>query len=270
MARSSYTVIIPCKDGEATIEETLQSLFDQSIRAQEIIVLDDASRDRTSEILRKYPQVHAIRLEHNLPRNWTRVAMLFALGVKHMSRPADYVMISGDDCLYTKTYVEQLLSEFAKDPSLLVCSGSHVRQKIVDEAAPHGAGRIFRYRFLRDLLPWPETAAWESWVLFRALQVGGKTRRVATVSYRHLKPYSSGSVRMFGHGMYELGYPFLFVIGRFAKSVLFERRKLQQLQMIRGYLEYKFRRIPRSDIAAFVSRYQKQRVRRFVSRLLRA
>jgi glycosyltransferase involved in cell wall biosynthesis len=270
MARPSYTVIIPCKDGEATIEQTLQSVFAQSIPAQEIVVLDDASRDRTPHILKKYPQVHTVRLEHNLPRNWTRVAMLFALGVKSMSKPVDFVMISGDDCFFDETYVEQLLDEFAKDPSLLVCSGSHVRQKIVDEAAPHGAGRVFRYTFLRSLLPWQVTAAWESWVLFKALQVGGKSRRFATVSYRHLKPYSSGSVRMFGHGMYELGYPFLVVLGRFAKSVLFERRKLQQLQMILGYLEYRFRRVPRSDVADFVSRYQKQRVRRFVSRLLRA
>jgi glycosyltransferase involved in cell wall biosynthesis len=270
MAKASYAVIVPCKDGETTIERTLRSLLAQSIPAQEIIVLDDASRDRTPEILKRLPQVRTIRLEHNLPRDWTRVGMLFALGVKRMSKPADYVMISGDDCFYAKTYVEELLKEFDKNPALLVCSGSHGRQKVVGEAAPHGAGRVFRYSFLRSLLPWKVTAAWESWFLFKALQVGGKIERVANVSYRHLKPYSSASVRTFGYGMYELGYPFIVVLGRFAKSVLFEPRKLQQVQLIVGYLEYRFRCIPRSDVAHFVDQYQKQRVRRFVSRVLRA
>jgi glycosyltransferase involved in cell wall biosynthesis len=270
MADMRYTVVIPCKDGETTIERTLQSLYSQSIPATEIIVIDDASKDRTPQILKKHAKVRAIRLEHNLPRSWARVPKLINLALDNMSKPVSYVMISGDDCLFPPTYVEALLKEFEKNPRLLICSGTHMKQKIVGEAAPHGAGRVFRYAFLGKILPFPVTIGWESWVLFKALESGGKTARVSTVSFDHLKPYSSGSVWTFGHSMYELGYPFWFVLGRCAKNIVFESHKLQQLQMLRGYVEYMIKRKPRLDVAAFVSRYQKQRVRNFFARLLKA
>jgi glycosyltransferase involved in cell wall biosynthesis len=270
MPDRSYTVVIPCKDGETTIEQTLQSLFSQSIPASEIIVVDDASKDRTPQILKKHAKVYSIRLEHNLPRSWARVPRLINLALDQISKPVGYIMISGDDCIFPATYVQRLLEEFDRNPRLLICSGSHMKQKIVGQAAPHGAGRVFRFSFLKGILPFPVTIGWESWVLFKALERGGTTARVATVSFDHLKPYSSGSIWTFGHSMYELGYPFLFVLGRFAKNVLFEPHKLQQFHMLRGYLQYKITGRPRLDIADFVGRYQKQRVREFVTRLLRA
>jgi hypothetical protein len=70
--------------------------------------------------------------------------------------------------------------------------------------------------------------------------------------------------------MYELGYPLLIVLGRFVKNVLFEPHKLQQFHMLRGYLHYRISGRPRLDIADFVGKYQKQRVRGFFARLLRA
>jgi len=270
MADTRYTAVIPCKDGETTIERTLQSLYAQSIPATEIIVIDDASKDRTPQILKRHPQVRVFRLEHNLPRSWARVPKLVNLALDKMSRPVSYIMISGDDCLFPSTYVEALLEEFERDPRLLVCSGTHMKQKIVGKAEPHGAGRIFRYAFLSKILPFPVTIGWESWVLFKALESGGETARVTTVSFDHLKPYSSGSVWTFGHSMYELGYPFWFVLGRCVKNVIFGSHKLQQLQMFRGYVQYMIKGDPRLDVAPFVSRYERQRVRSLFARVLGA
>lgn len=269
MVDKRYSVVIPCKDGETTIERTLQSLYAQSIQASEIIVIDDASKDRTPEILKRHPQARSFRLEHNLLRSWARVPKLMNLALDKISKSVSFIMISGDDCLFPSTYVESLLDEFDRNPRLLVCSGTHMKQKIVGKAEPHGAGRIFRYSFLSRILPFPVTIGWESWVLFKALGYGGETARITTVSYDHLKPYSSGSVWTFGHSMYELGYPFWFVLGRCAKNVVFGSHKLQQLHMLRGYVQYWVTGRPRLDIAVFVSKYQKKRVREFFGRLLR-
>ncbi len=270
MADTRYTVAIPCKDGETTIERTLQSLYAQSIPATEIIVIDDASKDRTPEILKRESKIRVFRLEHNLPRSWARVPKLMNLAVEKMSKPVSYFMISGDDCLYPPTYVEELLKQFERNPRLLVCSGTHMKQKIVGKAEPHGAGRVFRYSFLSKILPFPVTIGWESWVLFKALEKGGETARITTVTYGHLKPYSSGSVWTFGHSMYELGYPFWFVVGRCIKNVVFGSHKLQQLHMFRGYIEYMINGYPRLDVAPFVGRYEKQRVRTLFARKLEA
>jgi glycosyltransferase involved in cell wall biosynthesis len=48
------TVVIPAHNAEATIDETLLGVRAQTHRALEIIVVDDGSRDRTSEIVAKH------------------------------------------------------------------------------------------------------------------------------------------------------------------------------------------------------------------------
>jgi glycosyltransferase involved in cell wall biosynthesis len=270
MADRSYVVLIPCKDGQETIEKTLQSILSQTIAPKSIIVVDDASTDNTPRILEKYPQILTIRLDHNLPRDFARVPKLVNLMLNRMPKTYAYVMISGDDSVYPTEYIELILREFERDAKLLVCSGTHIEQKIFEQSSPHGSGRIIKYSFLKKVIPFPESIGWESWVLFKALQYGGKVKRVAEVRFEHLKPYSSYSVWTFGQSMYELGYPFWFVLGRFAKNSIFESNKMQQLSMIGGFVEYRLERKPRLDVADFVTKYQKQRIQSLVRRLLRA
>jgi glycosyltransferase involved in cell wall biosynthesis len=259
---NSYAVLIPSKNGEATIEQTMQSILSQTIPAGEVIVIDDASTDATPQILKRFPQVTTIRFEHRLPRDFARVPKLIDRGLKLISKPCSYVMISGDDSLYPDNYVQLVLEEFTKDPRLLVCSGSHTKQRTVDETSPHGSGRVIRYDFLKCILPFPESIGWESWILFKAQQMGGRVARIPNVTYQHLRPYGSSSVWTFGQSMYELGYPFWFVLARTAKNIVFESNKLQQLTMIAGFLEFKFRRKPKLDVAGFVARSQTYRLKK--------
>lgn len=265
-AKTSYAVLIPTKNGEATIEQTLRSIVFQTVPPKQIIVIDDASRDATAQILKKFSQATIIRLEHNLPRDFSRVLRLISLGLRRVSEPCSYVMISGDDSSYPDNYVQILLEEFEKDPRLFVCSGIHTKQKILDEATPHGSGRIIRYSFLKQVLPIPESVGWEGWIVFKARQMGGRVKRIQTVSYQHLRSYGSSTLWAFGQGMYELGYPFWFVLARLVKNIVFEPNKLQQLTMLGGFIEFELKRKPKLDISEFVVKIQIDRTRRLIIR----
>lgn len=60
-----FTVIIPCYNAEASIEQTLATLRAQSLEDWEAILVDDGSTDATPEILRKIAcKDHRIRLLH--------------------------------------------------------------------------------------------------------------------------------------------------------------------------------------------------------------
>ena len=265
---NSYAVLIPSKNGEATIAQTLQSILSQTIPIGEVIVIDDASTDATPQILKRFPQVITIRFEHKLPRDFARVPKLINRGLKRISKPCSYVMISGDDSLYPSNYLQLMHEALAKDPKLLVCSGSHTTQRTVDETSPHGSGRVIRYSFLKRILPLPESIGWESWILFKAQQMGGRVARIPNVSYQHLRPYGTSSVWTFGQSMHELGYPFWFVLARTAKNIVFESNKLQQLTMIAGFLEFKFRRKPKLDVADFVARSQTYRLKKLLRKIV--
>ncbi|TXK44904.1 glycosyltransferase [Pontibacter qinzhouensis] len=51
------SVIIPVYNGEKYIKETLDSIFEQTYRNFEVIVMDGASIDKTAEIVAQYPNV---------------------------------------------------------------------------------------------------------------------------------------------------------------------------------------------------------------------
>lgn len=263
---NSYAVLIPSKNGEGTIGQTLQSIFSQTFPAGEIVVIDDASTDATPQILKRFSQVDTIRLEHKLPRDFARVPKLINRGLKLISKPCSYVMISGDDSVYPDNYMQLVLEKLSDDPKLLVCSGSHTKQRTFDETSPHGSGRVIRYSFLKRILPVPESIGWESWILFKAQQMGGRVARIQNVTYQHLRPYGSSSVWTFGQSMYELGYPFWFVLARTTKNMVFESSRLQQLTMIAGFLEFKLRRRAKLDVADFVAKSQTYRLKRLLGK----
>ena len=60
------SVITPTYNRADYLPQALQSIFDQSLRPFEIIVVDDGSSDNTAEIMRAFePRVRYVRHEHN-------------------------------------------------------------------------------------------------------------------------------------------------------------------------------------------------------------
>jgi glycosyltransferase involved in cell wall biosynthesis len=67
MAEPVVSVLVPCHNADAYLEETLESVLAQTYRSLEVIAVDDASEDRTASILenysRRFPQ--QIRVARN-------------------------------------------------------------------------------------------------------------------------------------------------------------------------------------------------------------
>jgi glycosyltransferase involved in cell wall biosynthesis len=64
--RLRFSVIIPVRDGAATIERCLDSVLDQAFGSFEVVVVDDGSSDRTLEVIANYGdrRLRAIGQEH--------------------------------------------------------------------------------------------------------------------------------------------------------------------------------------------------------------
>ncbi len=52
--RSSYSVIIPVFNGEKYLDEAISSVLAQTLKPEEIIIVDDGSTDSTAEVVKKY------------------------------------------------------------------------------------------------------------------------------------------------------------------------------------------------------------------------
>ena len=114
--RSGVTVIIPAHDEEAGLPATLESVLGQTVPPERVIVVDDASRDRTGEVARAYG-VEVLRPPANLGSKAR--AQNYALG--HCV--SELVLAVDADTVLARDYIERLLPAF-DDPAVVVAAGN--------------------------------------------------------------------------------------------------------------------------------------------------
>ena len=104
------SVVIPVKDGERYLDPALKAVFSQNINAEyEVIIVDSGSRDRSSDIIKKYPvrlyQIDAEDFNHGLTRN---------LGVSKAQ--GNYVILMTQDAVpRNKRWMRELVDNLERD-----------------------------------------------------------------------------------------------------------------------------------------------------------
>jgi glycosyltransferase involved in cell wall biosynthesis len=243
----TYNVIVTCRNSERDIESAIMSLLDQSVKPEYIIVVDDGSKDMTSDILKKIiiknENIYLITnpdMGYNIGRvvaNWNK-ALKFANDLA--LKPTSYHMISTDDTQYEKEYCETIMKYLDSDTSIVIASGNYDND---DSITPHGAGRFISNSFFYSLLgAYPEKMGYESAVLYLALRNGFRYLVISEARFVHTRKLGSNHhFYEFGASMRTLGYHPVFVLGRFVKYFSSGKPigRWGALYMLYHYLSYK-------------------------------
>ncbi|MBQ9549211.1 MAG: glycosyltransferase family 2 protein [Lachnospiraceae bacterium] len=132
---NEVTVIIPNYRGEKFIADCLSSLFSQSVKDFDIIVVDNASGDGSTDIIKKdFPSVGLIVLDDNY--GFSRAVNE---GLKASGTP--FVILLNNDTRADKYFVEKLLLAIKEDERIF-----SVSSKMLQMAAPgriDGAGDLY-------------------------------------------------------------------------------------------------------------------------------
>ena len=173
-AQPLVTVVVPVFNDEATIGASLESALAQSLAQIEVIVVDDASTDRTAEIVAEYAardgRIRLIRQPENMSAFQARRAGIFAARAPYL------LFLDGDDELDWQAAEMSLAKAEAEQADLVQfgieivmpngTSGSWearsqpkwaelVGENIVANLFPVGtpaAGQLWRYLFRTELL----------------------------------------------------------------------------------------------------------------------
>ncbi len=112
--------VIPAHNEELYIDACLRAIL-KSIgekKGIEIIVVDNASTDRTKDVVKKYPQVKLI----DEPKKGTNQARQTGLS----AASGELVAHIDADSLPTREWLERVLKEFEKNPRLVCISGPYI------------------------------------------------------------------------------------------------------------------------------------------------
>ena len=157
MQEVRYVIITPVRDEQQHVESTIRSVLAQTIRPTEWIVVDDGSRDRTTEIVGAYARSHSwIRLIKRNNRGFRQsgagVVQAFYDGFNQLSTNNwDFVVKLDGDLNFAPDYFARLFTRFHDDPALGIGGGSvfhDVNGSLKLEKGPRfhvrGATKVYR------------------------------------------------------------------------------------------------------------------------------
>ncbi len=142
------SVVIAARDEESRIEQTVRRLLGQRGVELELIIVDDRSADRTSEILRRLAReesrVHAIRVDA-LPEGWLGKCHACHLGAS--AATGDWILFTDADCWLRPDVILRALSAAELD------GADHVTM-IPGPLLTSAPARAWYLLFLTGLLGW--------------------------------------------------------------------------------------------------------------------
>jgi glycosyltransferase involved in cell wall biosynthesis len=244
-------VVVIGKNEEIYIGKTLSAILNQDIPIEGVVFVDDGSTDNTREIAAeafyKGDSKSAViarpsRVNGPYVVGQPGMAVLVNIGFDYITTnwpDYDFVMIMGSSLRLSPDYASQLVTEFEKDPDLVIASGGiYLNNALIKNRGPYGAGRMISRKYFKWYGErYPIYYGWESEIIYAALRIGKKTTLFPNAKFYSLKGQRQQrqNYTHWGRGMRAIGYSMLFAI---ARSVLLakKRKKIKVLvQSLAGY-----------------------------------
>ena len=211
----NYDVLIPARDEENNIKKTLESINNQTIKPNSVIVVNDNSQDNTEKIaISTGVKVVNFPYQH---KNWVtsgKLGIVFSFGMNFFNKNNSHFVILGGDHILPENYVEQIIGNMKKD-NVDLASGIIENEITI---SPRGSGRIFTKKAM-NCIEWKYQPNWgyETYALFKIQSEGMKTS-VYPIITKTQRPtgtnYNSKKFYHMGFSYKALGYTSFYGIGR--------------------------------------------------------
>jgi poly-beta-1,6-N-acetyl-D-glucosamine synthase len=155
-------LITPARNEADLIEQTIQSVVEQSVHPVKWIIVSDGSTDKTDEIVSRYSAAHSwielVQMPERRERHFAGKVHAFNAGLVRLSDVQFDVIGNLDaDITFEKDYFEFLLKKFQENPRLGVAGtpfrdGVHTYDfRVVSLEHVSGACQLFRRRCFEEI-----------------------------------------------------------------------------------------------------------------------
>ncbi|MCZ2076654.1 MAG: glycosyltransferase family 2 protein [Bryobacterales bacterium] len=235
--KTNYVIVTPVRDESAHVPKTIDSVFNQTIKPKEWVIVNDGSTDGTAAVIENAAKacewLHPI---HRCDRGYRRpgggVVDAFNEGYEALASSSwDFIVKLDGDLSFGPAYFELCLEQFHRDASLGIGGGTIcnvIDGKIVPETGPEfhvrGATKIYRrgcWEAIGGLLAAP---GWDTLDEVRAQMFGWRTRTFGNILLHHHRPTGTadgiwrGLVKN-GVANYMCGYHPVFMAAKCARRL---------------------------------------------------
>jgi len=255
-----YAIIIPAKNEENSIDQTLESIAGQSFLPLVCLVVDDNSDDNTPQIVqefaKRYPFIKYYR--NNSPKQTYslggHVVEVFTIGLNYLYSQGyklDYAIKLDADLTFDAECISMLFKKInADNPGIFSGSPYYLHNGIrINDFSPewhaHGQFKIYNTKCLEDIGGIPLSLGWDTADNIKAMSNGWKTIAYRDVFYKmHRKVGGKSSLKKgrvnHGIGSYVLGYSFLYFFIKVLHDLLRPPYFLGAAYMFYGYWKATF------------------------------
>jgi len=269
--KSRVATIIPARNEEQFIGETLTALLNQDIDDNYIIVVNDGSEDKTQEVVNSFPNIELINIENRgFDAQGTPIlARVINQGLEKLVPEVsyDYIMILGSDHILPSNYIRKIVDHLDHNRDIAICSGQIKGEK---SKVPRGSGRIVRSDFWKSIgLQYPLKFGFETYLLIKAQQLGYRidvlNDLISLTSRPTRKSYKKETYISYGKSLRALGYIQLYSAGRIGLISL--KNPKGAFYMLQGYTSSDIE-FYEEDFRSFLRYIQYGRLKQYIKSFL--
>jgi len=279
-----YIIISPVRNEDKYIEKTIASVFLQTIKPLEWIIVNDGSTDKTGIIIDRYSkQHHWIRTVHRKDRGFRKagggVIEAFYDGYNAVKESDyEYIVKLDGDLSFDSDYFEKCFIEFNKDLNLGIGGGTIVHEiqgQFEVEKAPlfhvRGATKIYRKACWDVIGKLVKSPGWDTLDEAKANMLGWTTRSFPEIKLLHHRytgqadgPWRD-SVKN-GMANYVSGYHPLFMIFKCLTRTFRKPYLISSIGLSYDFIKGYFGNIPQIDDQELIHYIRKQQLRKLLFR----
>lgn len=252
----NYYIVIPAYNEEQFIEVTLQSILNQSLTPKKVVIVNDNSTDKTSEIISKFETKSPIfkqilKVSENIHLPGSKVIQAFEKGLELLDDDYDFIVKLDADLILPEHYFEKIADTFNNDATIGMAGGfayieknNHwILENLTDKDHIRGAFKAYRKACFQQIGGLKPAMGWDTVDELLCHFYGWKIKTLPELKVKHLKPtgasYNKTARYKQGEAFYSLGYGFLITSIAGLKLAIRKKKPFLFLDYIAGFLKAK-------------------------------
>ena len=277
-----YYVVIPAHNEAGFIQKTLQSLVDQSLLPEKVIVVNDHSTDNTEQLIDQYVEKHTVFSKINTESSeahmpGSKVVNAFNKGMEELDDTYDFIVKLDADIILPTNYFSTVAQVFKKDPSIGIAggfayeedqNGNWLLNHPMHKDHIRGAFKAYTKPTFKAIKGLRCAMGWDTLDELLARHQGFRIQSIESLKVKHLRPtgksYNKKARLLQGKAMYTMGYGFVLTFIASVKMALMNKRPKVVLDNLSGYFKAKKNQTPlivSPEEAQFIRNYRWKNIR---------